>query len=173
MYLSPNYPAASCMVNNLVDPLQVNSLPATPLLVNSLPATPLQGNPSPQTFDFNLPSNNLDAQQVFPCTSDVKAGNWPYMSFQNDLSGADRMDIDNPVNLSLRHIDTKELPELQSSELNLLDVNNLSETLNNLSFSDCNSILNEDNMADSITTLANNTMNNIMQLNEMCKHQNL
>lgn len=169
MSLSPNYPAANYPVTILADPLQMS-----PLQASSLQASPLQPIPSPQTIDFNLPTNNLGTLHALPPISDLKMGNWPSMSFQNDLSGATGMNIDSAASLSLLDMDTKELQELKSGELNLLEANNLSESLYlNLSLSDCNNILYPDNMSDSLTRLANNTMDKIVQLNEMCKPENL
>ncbi|KAF2880990.1 hypothetical protein ILUMI_25206 [Ignelater luminosus] len=91
---------------------------------------------------------------------------------QNDLGvcGPTAMNIDTPNNISnLLDLDSQELKQinLNSGELPTFDANILSETLcNNLSFSDIG-MPRQENMTDSLTRLANNTIDSIYQLNNM------
>lgn len=93
---------------------------------------------------------------------------------QNDLGacGSSAMNIDTPNNISnLLDLDSQELKQinLNSGELSTFDASILSETLcNNLSFTDIGMPRQENqNMTDSLTRLANNTIDSIYQLNNM------
>lgn len=117
--------------------------------------------------------------QTLPPISNVMNPNWNIAStsalIQNDLC-VSAMNIDSASGLSsLLDLDSQQLRQinLNSGELatlNMFDTNNLSENLsNNLSLMDAPR--NDQNMTDSLTRLANTTIENICNLNEMYKQE--
>lgn len=149
-----------------------------------LPLDILESTPPPPEFQ-NIAFNAT--RHTLPCISDMLPQNWniannPNVSVMNIQQGGDlgaassnamQVDAASGYN-SLLDLDNQqdELVNLNSGTLNLLDANNLTDNLSvNLSLSDFNipPQREENNMTDSLTRLANNTIDSICQLNKMYK----
>lgn len=94
---------------------------------------------------------------------------WP------STSGAVVNDLDSASGISsLLNLDNQQLVphfNLNSQELAsyTLDPNNLSETFSSVSLTDVGAQVQDQNMTDSLTRLANSTIDKICQLNEICR----
>lgn len=152
--------------------LPVDTLGPTP------PPPELQCN-IPYSISLNTTSLNLP---VLPSINNMLPQNWNmqgnHVQLQNDLGASSAMNIDTPSGLSsLLDLDSQQLElkqiNLNSGELanlNLFDTNNLSEHLStNLSLTDITMSRQDNSMTDSLTRLANNTIDSICQLNDMYK----
>lgn len=84
-------------------------------------------------------------------------------------------DLDSASGISsLLNLDNQQLVQqfnLNSQELAsyTLDPNNLSETFSSVSLTDVGAQVQDQNMTDSLTRLANSTIDKICQLNEICR----
>lgn len=100
---------------------------------------------------------------------------WPSTS-SGPAAGGVVNDLDSASGISsLLNLDNQQLVphfNLNSQELAsyTLDPNNLSETFSSVSLTDVGSAQGQDqNMTDSLTRLANSTLDKICQLNEICR----
>lgn len=178
--LSPMYPQNPSISpqNPSISPQNPSVSPQPPQILETLSHT----IPPASEIQYNIPPNNLSSQ-VLPPISNIMAQNWNIPSVstagapQNDLAGPTAMNIDSATGLSsLLDMDSQqlELKQLNSGELatlNTLDATiNLSETFNNnLSLSDIDMQRNEQNMTDSLTRLANKTIDNLCYMNDVYK----